>query len=195
MEAALAAPSHPLAEPPAPPSANDPASPDLPPPLPALAEVVRGLGGWLALGTAGAVGAHGVAVSAFPGPLWTSAGAVVLTGPALLVVHQFLGLRAAPDRVIGSLAHALARSGHLALGLVPFQLFFSVTTQRGPAFLALLLGGIAGTGLLAAGRGLIDAEVATGTTGAQALHARALAVGWSVLTLLVGLRLGWEVMA
>lgn len=166
-----------------------------PPSLPSLREVGLGLGGLLALGAAGAVGAHGLAVHAFPGALWTSAGALVLTGPALLVVHQFLGLQAAPDRVIGSLAHALARGGALALGLVPFQLFFSVTTTRGPGFLALLLCGIAGSGLLAATRGLVDAELHAGATPMQRLHVRGLAAGWALLTLLVGLRLGWEVMA
>jgi len=179
----------------APAPAADASTPDLPPSLPSLREVTTGLAGLLALGAAGAVGAHGLTLHAFPGALWTSAGALVLTGPALLVVHQFLGLQAAPDRVIGSLAHALAKGGIFALGLVPFQLFFSVTTTRGPGFLALLLCGIAGSGLLAATRGLVDAELHAGATPMQRLHVRGLAAGWALLTLLVGLRLGWEVMA
>lgn len=163
--------------------------------LPSLQEVAHGLGGLLALGAAGVVGAHGLAPQALPGVLWTSAGAVVLTGPALLVVHQFLGLQAAPDRVVGALAWALARTGHLAMGLVPFQVFFSATTARGPGLLALLLAGIGGVGLMAAMRGVVDAERDSGATGAALLNARGLAVGWAGLTLLVGLRLGWEVMA
>lgn len=163
--------------------------------LPSLRELVHGMGGLLALGAAGVVGAHGLAPSALPGVLWTSAGAVVLTGPALLVVHQFLGLQAAPDRVVGALAWALARAGHLALGLVPFQVFFSVTTARGPGLLALLLAGLGSVGLVAAMRGVVDAERATGATGRSLMNAHALAVGWAGLTLLVGLRLGWEVMA
>ena len=163
--------------------------------LPTVRDVAQGLGGLLALGTAGALGAHGLTPHAMPGVLWTSAGALVLTGPALLVVHQFLGLQAAPDRVVGSMAWALAKAGQLAMGLVPFQVFFSVTTQRGPGLLALLLCGLGGTGLLAAMRGLVDAERDAGSTGTQLMHVRGLALAWAALTLLVGLRLGWEVMA
>jgi hypothetical protein len=130
-----------------------------------------------------------------PGVLWTSAGAMVLTGPALLVVHQFLGLQAAPERVVGSLAWALTRAGQLAAGLVPFQIFFSLTTARGPGLLALLLCGMGAMGLRAATRHLLDAERDAGASDLQQINARLLFAGWAALTLLVGLRLGWEVMA
>lgn len=164
------------------------------PELPELRRVAGGIGGLLALGTSAAFGAHGAVVHAVPNGLWVGGGALLLTAPALLVAHQFMGLSAAPERVMGALAETVARGGMLALGLVPFQLFFSATTLRGPVLFTLLLAGIGAAGLVSAGRQLMDAERAAGTSGLELAPARLLVTGWSTLTVLVGLRLAWAVL-
>jgi hypothetical protein len=162
--------------------------------LPELTRVVGGVVGLVALGASAAVGAHGVLLDAIPSGLWVGGGALLLTAPALLVAHQFMGLSAAPERVMGALAETVARGGMLALGLVPFQAFFSFSTLRGPGLFALLLMGMGIAALMSAGRQLMDAEREAGAEGVPLLRARTLVMGWSLLTVLVGMRLAWAVL-
>ncbi len=157
--------------------------------LPAPAEIARGLGGLLALGAAGVLGGGGA--TALPVGLWSGLGALALTAPALLVVHQFVRGRAAPEAVVGTLGSAIAKGGALALGLVPLQLFFSCTTHRGTAFLALLLGCTAVGTLASAAAELVRWERRAGAVGGQLVAAGVLAWSWALITLFIGLRLGW----
>lgn len=161
------------------------------PRLPEARRIGTGLLGLVLLGAAGSVGDGGAGLSGVPAGLWSGLGALALTAPALLVAHQYLRGRAAPEAIVGALATALVRGGELCLGLVPLQLFFTCTTGRGGTLLGLLLGGVAAGALLGATRDLVDAERAGGGEGAQVATARALAAAWAGLTLLIGLRLGW----
>lgn len=160
-------------------------------PLPSAREVATGLVGLTALGAAGAVGAIDGGLGSLHAGVWTAGGAAALSGPMLLVAHQFLGLAGAPEQVVGALARAVARGGALALGLVPLQLFLSATTQKGPGFLALWLLGLGALAVIGTGRDLVAAERAAA---GSVYKAQLLSMGWGLLCLLVGLRLGVEVL-
>jgi hypothetical protein len=161
---------------------------------PELSRVLVGMAGTLALGTVAAFGSHGALLHVAPSGLWIGAGSLVLTAPALLVAHQFMGLDAAPDEVVAVLGETVARGGRLALGLVPFQAFFSATTERGPGLFALALAGIGLAAQAFAGRHVVDAERRCTTNLAQRARAHSLVLGWGVLTVLVALRLAWAVL-
>ncbi len=163
--------------------------------LPPLRRVLTGAAGFLVLSLVGAVQPTGLSWADAPGGLWAGPGALVLTGPALLVAHQFLALRAAPDQIVGQLAEALARAGSLAWGLVPLQLFFTVSTGRGPGVLALLLAGVGAAGLIWTSRHLLDQERAADAGAAEMARAHVLVLAWSSLTALIGLRIGVSVLA
>ncbi len=199
MHAALTDPGVvPAAPPPPPPGprslAIEPA--DTPPPMeaPELSRVLTGMAGLLALGAVASIGGHGALVHVAPSGLWIGAGSLVLTAPALLVAHQFLGLDAAPDEVVAVLGETVARGGRLALGLVPFQAFFSATTTRGPGLFALALAGVGLAALAFAGRHVVDAERRATTNLAQRARAHFLVLAWGVWTLAVGVRLAWAVL-
>jgi hypothetical protein len=173
-----------------------PAVPEANPPMeaPDLSRVLVGMAGVLALGTAAAIGGHGVFPHVAPSGLWIGAGSLVLTAPALLVAHQFMGLDAAPEEVVAVLGETVARGGRLALGLVPFQAFFSASTERGPGLFALALAGIGAMALVFAGRHVMDAERRVTADLVQRARAHSLVMGWGMLTVLVGMRLAWAVL-
>lgn len=120
------------------PSASPPLALPLPaPPLPSRA-LLGSLLGLLGLGAAAGLGMLELAapLRVVPSVLFVELGALALTTPALLAIHQFLGLHADVEALVGALAHALVRGGQVAAGLVVVVLAFAVTTDL--ALVALL---------------------------------------------------------
>lgn len=135
-----------------------------------------------ALGSADAT----VVARALPALAAPALGALVLTAPALLAVHQFLGLAAAPERLVAALAHAVVAAGRIALGLVPVVLFFAATSTLWPIALAAAVA-VPGIAMACVAiMGLRDAE-----TAALLMPPRfaLLLIGWASLALLVALRI------
>lgn len=106
-------------------------------PLPSRA-LLGSLLGLLGLGAAAMLGMLelGAPLRLVPSVLFVELGALALTTPALLAIHQFLGLHADVEALVGALAHALVRGGQVAAGLVVVVLAFAVTTEL--ALVALL---------------------------------------------------------
>lgn len=120
------------------PSASPPlALPQPATPLPSRA-LLGSLLGLLGLGAAAGLGMLELAapLRVVPSVLFVELGALALTTPALLAIHQFLGLHADVEALVGALAHALVRGGQVAAGLVVVVLAFAVTTDL--ALVALL---------------------------------------------------------
>jgi hypothetical protein len=166
-----------------------PSSPlNAPASTPSVPRVLASLAAMLLLACAAALGAADaeLMLRASPALVVPTLGAVVLTAPALLAVHQFLGLDAAPERMIAALARAVDHGGRIALGLVPLALFFAVTTGLWPLVLAaaVVLPGLAMTAV--ALLGLREAE-----TAAEVMPPRfaLLLVGWAVLWLAIAVRI------
>lgn len=127
-----------------------------------------------------------VVARALPALAAPALGALVLTAPALLAVHQFLGLAAAPERLVAALAHAVVAGGKIALGFVPVVLFFAATSTLWPIALAAAVA-VPGLAMACVAlMGLRDAE-----TAALVMPPRfaLLLVGWAGLALLVALRI------
>ncbi len=140
-------------------------------------------------------GDMGMALRSAPTVVLTGLGALVLTGPALLIAHQFLGYRAPPDALIGALVRGFVACGRLALGLSPFVLFFSVTSRvwLGAGAAALVV--VAGVGFVATGGWLREAEASSRQDDSFKRPIGGLVWGWSMLTALIAARLGWEMLA
>jgi hypothetical protein len=114
-------------------------------------------------------------------------GAMLLTAPALLAMHQFLGLHAAPESLAIALSRGLLGGGHVAAGLSPIALFFAATTGLWP--LALGFGGalIGVSAAAVAARALHRAERASGRQPSSAFSL--LIAAWLVLGTLIALRI------
>lgn len=168
------------------------AAPVAAPPLTRARAVASSVFGLAALGLAAGLGSGSleVALRAIPASVAAPLGGFVLTGPALIVAHQYLQLQAEPQRIVDALAEGFSNAGVVALGLTPVMLFFSATTNhagRGfmlAAALALLIG------LTGARDALWQAELDDAP--APSLRARWLASGWATLTTLVTLRLAMD---
>jgi hypothetical protein len=162
------------------------------PDTPAGQEVLLALAGLGALGLAAGLGSGDTttALRAAPSALMIGMGSLVLTGPALVVGHQFLGLEARPEALAGALARGFAVAGRLALGLAPVMLFFSATSWLwSPVFCALLLG-IGGVGFASTARRLREAECGD----ARGVHRiDGLVLAWTGLAVLIALRIAWDV--
>lgn len=163
-----------------------------PPPLTRARAVSSAVFGLAALGLAAGLGSGSleVALRAAPAAAAAPLGGFVLTGPALLVAHQYLQLQAQPGRLLDALAEGFSRAGVVAMGLTPVMLFFSATTQRWAegfmvaAALALCIG------LMGSREALWAAELDEAP--APSPHAALLASAWAVTTALVTLRLTWD---
>ncbi|MCB9684645.1 MAG: hypothetical protein H6735_06395 [Alphaproteobacteria bacterium] len=155
------------------------------PSAPALAGAVAG---FLVLGLCAGLGASdpGTAIRAVPSGVFVGAGALVLTGPALVVGHQVMGLDARPARLVGAMGDGFVRAGRLALGLSPVMAFFSLTTGLWGVILALLAAAVGAVGF---------GWVASGLRAVEARSPRmdALVFGWGALSVLVALRLAVDV--
>jgi hypothetical protein len=168
-----------------------------PAPLPSVTELFVSVGGLVALSAVWAMSATNVteALTGLSVGLYVVLGAVVLTAPALLVTHQFLGLSAPIEDVVGALAMPLIRVGQLAMGFSPAVLFFHITTHWGGFAHALVLGCAGMVGLMSAATSLYEAEKLAGTA-FSAGNMVLIAGGWALLTAIIGLRLaasaaGW----
>ncbi len=127
-----------------------------------------------------------VVVRALPALAAPAIGAVVLTAPALLALHQFLGLDAAPERLVLALSRAVVAGGRIALGLVPVMLFFAATSTLWPVALAAAVA-IPGLAMACVALlGLRDAE-----TEALIMPPRfaLLLVAWAGLSLAIAVRI------
>ncbi len=167
--------------------------------LPDASTVGMAVLGFGALGLTAALGASDVggAARVLPTALVVDLGALVLTGPALLVGHQYLGLEAPVPKLAAVLARVFCRAGTVALGLSPALLFFAATSGLAPALHVLFLAGIATLALTDVYTGLLEVERAQSipdeTRSAKTMRdvrMQILVLGWMVLTSLVGLRLG-----
>lgn len=172
-----------------------PAAPD-PRVLPAPGELLLAVGGFALLGLCAGIGAGDAGSAAravTSGPL-VGAGALVLTGPALVVAHQFLRLEARPELLVGALARGFVRAGALAAGLAPTALFFAVTSPLGLVTLAASLAAIGLLGLRSTAQALHAVEMARGDRDLlRDARMRALVFFWSGLCALIALRIGWDV--
>jgi hypothetical protein len=169
--------------------------------LPDPATVGRAVLGFGALGLTAALGSSdlGGAMRILPTALVVDLGALVLTGPALLVGHQYLGLEAPVPKLAAVLSNVFCRAGTVALGLAPALLFFAATSGLAPALHVLFLAGIATFALTDVWTGLLSVEraavVPDETPRARTLRdarMHLLVLSWMVLTSLVGLRLGFH---
>lgn len=148
--------------------------------------LARSVGGFAALGLAAAVAGQPEALASAPAGLETAAGVMLLTGPALVVGHQYLRLKASPAALLGALADAFTRGGAVALGAAPAVLWLGVTSDMGPTIGLITLLGVGSFAILRAIGNLFDAEAAGGGTTAGIF---AIALGWAGLAALVALRL------
>jgi hypothetical protein len=152
-------------------------------------ELLQGFLGFAALGLCAGFGSGDVftASRTVPTGLIVVGGALALTGPALIVAHQFLGLRATPDALFGALVRGFAATGRAAIGLCPAMLLFSSTSGLWALFLGLFLAGLFGLGLAFTLRRLADAE-----GGPISAKMATLLFVWNGLVGLVALRLAWD---
>lgn len=165
--------------------------------LPTPLEMGRAALGFAALGLCASLGSDSLASASQTAPsgLIVQAGAMLLTGPALLVGHQFLGLEASVPSLVDAMARAFVRTGTVALGLVPAVLFFSATSGLAPVLFGLAMFGMGLNGLFDAIRGMGQAEREAGAESGRTLRdakMQLLAVGWAVLTGLIGLRIAFH---
>lgn len=157
--------------------------------------VAGALAGFVVFAAAGALGAThwDEATRLLPSAVTAAAVPLVFTTPALLVVHQALGLHGSPHALIRSIVDAFVSVGRLALGLAPAVLFFSATSGKGVPLYLAASGILLVVGLRRAGRGLkaADAEDTDLDTGELRARRGLLVTGWMVLTGLISLRVGF----
>ncbi|TNE88784.1 MAG: hypothetical protein EP330_13415 [Deltaproteobacteria bacterium] len=166
-------------------------------PVPTLVDLAVSIGQFALLGAACGVGAGeiGMAARTVPSGLVVGTGALVMTAPALVVMHQYLGLAADPDQLVHTLSRGFVRAGRLAVGFAPLGLFFSTTTNLWALFLALALGGIGITilGRLVWELRLVEVEHPAPSPTSRGLTMSLLTAGWAGLATLIALRLAWDV--
>lgn len=163
---------------------------------PGLREVALAAVGFAALGACAAIGAPAAAegLRTVPSGLMVPVGALVLTGPALVVAHQFLRLEARPEALAGALAGGFCRAGGLALGLAPTMLFFGATTTLWAVVLSAILAMTGLFGFVWTARRLDDVERTAGPVDwTRVARMQMLIAGWTGLCALVALRLAWNV--
>ena len=152
---------------------------------PTPAEFAQGFLGFVLLAACAGLGAGDAAIASrtIPTGLLVGGGALALTGPTLIAMHQFLGLNATPDALAASLLRGFATTGRAALGLCPAMLLFAATSGLWAPVL-LLLGGITGAlGFRYTFQRLVEAE------GKPSAAFGLLITGWGGLVALIALRL------
>lgn len=155
---------------------------------PPVGQVLVAAAAMAAAGAAAALGSGELDVAArasamLMGP---ALGAMVLTAPALLAVHQFLGLHAPPERIVAALARALVAGGRVALGLVPVALFFAATS----GLWALAMAGVVAVpAIVMAAVALVHLHGAEQSSAPPRSRFGLLVIGWATLTLAIGARL------
>lgn len=178
------------------PVAPSPSAPSSPAPTaaPRPVDVLTGLLGYASLGLAAGLGFGevGVGVRAIPSLAVVGIGALLLTGPALVVGHQYLRLAARPEQLVAAITRGFESAGRVALGLTPVMLFFSATSGLAAPLVMLIACGLGAFGLVSTARALDAAEPVTSDLLAR-LRMRVLVAGWAGLTLLIALRIAWDV--
>lgn len=159
---------------------------------PAAWGIARAVGGFAALGLAAGLAGQLHALATSPAGLLTGVGVLLLTAPALVVGHQFLGLRATPGALLGALGDAWGRAGIAALGTAPAVAWLSATSDLGPSVGVAAVFGIGAFGLVRAWHNLAAAEVAAG---GRAVAGHTLGMVWTGLAVLVALRLLYSLLA
>lgn len=174
-------------------TAAAPAADSPPIAAPTATELLHAVGGLAALGLCAGLGSGDLATAArsVPAGLLAGGGALLLTGPALVVAHQFLGLGGRPEVLVAALGRGFVTAGRVALGLAPAMLFASATSGLWGYGLVVLLMGAAVLGFANGARRLVAAEGGASAWNTLAMHG--LVGTWIALTSLVGLRLGWDV--
>jgi len=132
-----------------------------------------------------------------PTALLDVSGALLLSTPALIVAHQFLDLRARPEQLITAITSGLTQTGKLAWGLAWVVLFFAATSSL---WLPALLCSMVGLGFVAyvLCRDKLNAVELAATREhdpkAKGISPKftLLVHGWLGLTLLIALRLGFD---
>ena len=115
--------------------------------------------------------------------------ATVLTGPAMVVLHQYLRLRARPRDLLAAVGQGFAEAGHVALGLSPLVLFLAVTSPLALPALLLLLGAAVLVVLVQTLRRLVHLEAsAEQATLLQAVGMGGVGLAWVALTGVIGVR-------
>lgn len=180
-------------------------SPPSPVPLPGLAhpapapfrtrDLSLALLGLLALGGAAALGGSpaggGVGLRLVPSVLLVQLPALGLTAPALIAIHQFLGLGAAPEQLASALGRALIHAGRVAGGLAVVVLFFAATTRLATPMLACSL---AAVGVFTSATACMELSAAERRAArVVAPSFTLLLVAWLGLSWLVALRIGVNV--
>lgn len=135
-------------------STPKPAAPAASPAPVRLAEVAAALVGLLAFGATTVIGTGGAgAAHTTPALAVGAVGALVLTGPAIVVGHQYLRVATPAATVVEQLARGLVSGGRLAWGVVPAALFFAATA---PGSWPVVLGGLgAGVGAALLGTAVV----------------------------------------
>lgn len=156
--------------------------------IPSVTQVIASVAAMAAVSCAAALGAAdvGTMARAIPALVAPALGAAVLTAPALLAVHQFLGLDAPPERLVAAIARALVDGGRVALGLVPIALLFAVTSSLWPLVLALA---VLVPGLTMTVVALVGLRAAETDAAVMAPRFALLLVGWAGLWLAIALRI------
>ncbi len=140
-------------------------------------------------GVAGLSASNLTSLTTVEAGLLAPAGALLLTVPALLVVHQYLGLLAPPRELLHVIARAFVRSGELALATTPILLLFSATSAQGPPLFFLLLFGNGAFTLAGAVLDLHSAEERHSAGLAKRAEMFCLASAWAGLAALIALRI------
>jgi hypothetical protein len=166
-----------------------PAVPDpAPTEIASLFTVVVALGGLLVLGIATMAEMWHLGFFV-PGTFVVPAallGALVLTSPALLALHQFLQLRASPEAVVAALARGLVAAGTVATGLAPVALFFAATTRVWVVLLPLSLALVGTVAAVVTLSSLCAAETQKGR------RFKVLLAGWTALTIAIAARISFS---
>jgi hypothetical protein len=152
---------------------------------PTPTEFLHGFVGFVVLAACAGLGAGDamIATRTVPTGLLVGGGALALTGPTLIAMHQFLGLKATPDALAASLLKGFATTGRAALGLCPTMLLFAATSGLWAPVL-LILGSIAGAlGFRYTFQRLVEAE------GEGSVAFGLLITAWAGLVALIALRL------
>ncbi len=157
-------------------------------------QILLGALGYVMLPLVGVMGHGGGEVSAALAP---PVAALFLSVPSLLTGHQFLSLHASPADLVRDIAHVFVGCGKLALGLVPMVALYSATSAMGPMGLVVCLVAIGLAGVELSRRRLVRREgLAARTAGTETaknqLQMDVLAVAWAGLALLIGARMGLE---
>lgn len=149
--------------------------------------------GLLALGAAAGLGSAGFSpgLRLIPSVLLIELATLALGAPALIAIHQFMGLAAAPEALAAALGRALIHAGRVAAGLALIVLFFGATTSLATPMLLIALAGV----------GVFTSVTACVELRAAERHAATvvppvfslLLIAWLGLSWLIALRVGVNV--